>query len=107
MPATVLDQTANGRELSLAIGDRFEVRLDETPTTGFRWRIVSAGTPVCELVGDRFEPPADPVPGRAGSHAWRFHVVAAGRATVELESVRTFQKSANAPSRFRLSVVAG
>jgi inhibitor of cysteine peptidase len=102
----VLTESADGREISLSPGESFEVCLEERPTTGFRWQIVSDGAPLCVLVSDSFAAPKSHVPGRAGHHSWTFRIEHPGRATVELASRRPWEKQKPPARAFRLTVIA-
>jgi predicted secreted protein len=99
-----LNESANGREIHLTRGATFEVRLQERPTTGFRWRLMSDGTPTCVLVGDAFEAPASRTPGSPGQHSWRFRAEHAGPAIIELASLRPWDQDAPPARVFRLTV---
>ena len=80
-----------------------ELRLAETPTTGYRWHIAADGAPSCAVVADAFEPPAA-APGSAGRHIWRIEAVHTGQCHFELRYERSFQAGA-APARiFTLDV---
>jgi predicted secreted protein len=100
----VLTETANGREVSLARGETFELRLAERPTTGFRWRLVTDGAPTCSLVSDSYNAPKSVVPGRAGHHSWIFRIDHPGRATVELAACRSWEAGAPPAKVFRITV---
>ena len=78
-----LDESSNERDIELGVGEAFELRLPENPTTGFRWELVSNGGPACLLQGDHFEP-GDRTPGRGGMHVWQFRVAQAGLAILTL-----------------------
>ena len=36
----VLDETDVGAEVSVEVGEQFEVRLESNPTTGYGWQVV-------------------------------------------------------------------
>jgi predicted secreted protein len=98
-------EEANGREVRLSPGQTFRIALDETPTTAFRWQLVSDGTPTCALVADAFEPPADDRPGRPGRHFWTFIVRERGACAVALELQR--EKSPAEPAKtFRITIAS-
>ncbi len=101
----VLTELANGRHLELAVGDTFEIRLQERPTTGFRWQIVADGSPICTVMTDSFTPPRKNVPGQAGQHAWKLRVEGSGRATIELALRRQWEPDAAPAQVFRITVV--
>ena len=94
-----LDETYNEREIELRVGEEFEIRLPENPTTGFRWRLVSNGEPVSVLQSDFFEP-SDSTPGRGGSHYWRFQAAQVGLGNIDLVYQRSFEQEETPARRF-------
>ncbi len=100
------DESANGSEITVQPGERFELRLKETPTTGFRWRLTSDGSPICVLESDSFEAPHENIPGRAGRRIFVFHVEHGGHATIELIAQRPWEKGTSGGALFQLSIVA-
>ncbi len=97
------DETANGNEVRLRVGEELEIVLAETRTTGYRWDVVETGAPVCRFVRDAFEA-GDPTPGAPGRHTWRIAAAQAGAATVALAYRRPFGGGEPA-RRFTLRVV--
>jgi len=102
----IYDESANGSEVTVRPGERFEVRLKETPTTGFRWRLTSDGSPICDLVSDSFEAPHENIPGGPGRRIFIFQVEHGGRAMIELTSQRSWEKDASGGALFRLTITA-
>ncbi len=98
-----LDESYNEREIELRVGEEFEIRLPENPTTGFRWSLVSNGEPVCVLQSDFFEP-SDRTPGRGGSHYWRFQAAQVGLGNIDLVYRRSFEQQETPARRFTLHV---
>jgi len=98
------DETASGDEVRVRVGQELEVVLSETPTTGYRWKVVSDGAPVCRIERDEFQAPS-PTPGAPGRHIWTFSAAQAGAAGIELAYRRSFGASEPA-RRFTLRVVA-
>ena len=98
-----LNESYNEREIELRAGEEFEIRLPENPTTGFRWRLVSDGEPVCVLQSDFFEP-TDRTPGRGGSHYWRFLAAQVGLGNIDLVYRRSFEQQETPARRFTLQV---
>lgn len=94
-----------------APGERFDIRLEANPSTGYQWEI---GTPlddkIVRLVGSDFQrgPTASPsasaadgaapLVGQGGIETWRFEAVAHGRTTIELIYRRPWEKDV-APAR--------
>jgi inhibitor of cysteine peptidase len=103
MQIVQVDESADGQEIGISVGGTLEVRLPESPTTGFRWDLVSGGQPVLEPAGEEREP-AERTPGSGGWHRWRFRAEQEGMGGIELQYVRLWESDA-APARvFRLDV---
>jgi inhibitor of cysteine peptidase len=86
----VLDERANGSRVELRPGAAVVLRLDENPTTGYRWQVDSSGAPVLALQGDQYEAPPRSKAGAPGQHVWSFRAVAAGSGLVQLSYRRRF-----------------
>lgn len=87
---TAVDERANGTRIEVRAGTEMELRLDENPTTGYRWRLDRAGAPQLALVEERYEAPAAGAVGAAGHHLFRFVAAAPGNAKLQLTYVRRF-----------------
>ncbi len=98
-----LDETADGKEVRLRVGEELEIALRETRTTGYRWEVVDGGAPACRIVQDSVEPGRG-APGASGLRVWRLRAAQAGAATVALEYRRPFGGGEPA-RRFTLRVV--
>ncbi len=98
-----IDEGFLGRTVDLAMGQVMELRLEENPTTGFRWSVVSDGAPACEVVASRFQAKGT-APGRGGEHAWQFRAVRAGECDIELLYRRAWDQSAEPARVFKVRV---
>jgi inhibitor of cysteine peptidase len=98
-------EKADGTEVDLRVGESFEISLPENPTTGHRWTLKTNGVPVCILINDMFSSESSR-PGAGGMHRWKFKVVASGKATIEMASVRRWETVPPART-FRLHLRAG
>lgn len=90
-----LDARADGHLLNLAVGEVISIRLEENPTTGYRWRVDSSGAPALALDLDNYEASPGGATGSPGHHVWRFRAVTAQTATIRL----SYQRRAGAPAR--------
>lgn len=106
MAMQVIRENSNGRELALARGLTFQIRLEENPTAGYRWQVVADAAPTCTLVGDSYEAPAGRAPGRPGLHSWTFRVQQAGKASIELIMRRSWESGAPPAKAFRVTIKA-
>jgi predicted secreted protein len=96
-----VDERADGRRIDLPLGEVLEIRLEENPTTGFRWHLAAGGGPACVASGDSFEA-AGRRPGQGGQHVWRFRAAKPGEAAIELHYARAWQPGEPAGRRFGL-----
>jgi inhibitor of cysteine peptidase len=86
-----INKTQSGADVEVILGEPFEVRLPENPTTGFRWKIHASGAPTVEVEADSFQPP-DGAVGAGGTHRWRFRTAQAGVATLEMDYGRSWEQ---------------
>src|SRR5215467_3153969 len=84
------DEHAHGHKIYIHIGEVFEIRLPENPTTGFRWRFEANGEPCCSVLDDHFEPTTQNLPGQGGYHQWYFKAVQVGLGSITLVSERSW-----------------
>jgi predicted secreted protein len=86
-----IDETANGRDVHLRVGDELKLTLPENRSTGYKWQLVRLPGAALHLVSDTFEPNIAPRPGSAGARYWIFKAYEAGQATIELRSKRSWE----------------
>jgi inhibitor of cysteine peptidase len=98
-----VDQSYNGHEVTLAVGQVMEVSLSENPTTGFRWDLKTKAEPACELVASTFASSGGH-PGNGGIHRWQFRAVRPGSGEIELEYRRSWEKDAAPAKVYKLGV---
>ena len=82
-----IDESFDNKSVTLPVGDTIELSLAENPTTGYRWTLARAGSPICELKGDEFVSPGQK-PGEGGTHNFTFAVRATGETSIALQSRR-------------------
>ena len=98
-----IDESYDGREVDINVGDVAEVKLAENPTTGYRWVFASKPEPVCQVADDSFEP-GGTASGAGGTHRWKFEAVSSGTGAVKLEYRRPWEKNAAAGQTFTLNI---
>lgn len=105
-PPLELDESVNGREVPVAIGQTIALSLPENPTTGFRWELGDNGQPACTPLGEDFTESTTGGVGRGGTRRWLFKAVAAGSSSIALVYRRAWEK--REPERtVRFSVLVG
>ncbi len=101
----VLDRTSTGQPLSAALGDLVVVRLDEIPTSGYRWEVTGFDPAILAPSGDEFNPSAGSRTGGGGQHGFRFTVVGAGRTALRLVCRRPWEPETDAVEELNATVV--
>ena len=86
-----IDKPMSGGEVEVKLGDSFEVRLPENPTTGYRWRLNPSGGPAVEVQEDSFEHSGGPY-GAGGIRHWRLRAVAEGTAELTMDYRRGWEQ---------------
>jgi inhibitor of cysteine peptidase len=84
-----IDERAKGALIRLSVGDFIRLRLGENATTGFRWKVVDDGAPVCVLTGDAVEP--GHAAGAAGVRTLQFEAIGRGDGRIELVRGRAWE----------------
>lgn len=103
----VVGPAANGAQRAVHRGDRLVVRLPSNPATGFAWTVETSARPVLVLTSRSFVPPPDGGRvGAPGTSVLRFRVAAAGRRTLRLAYVRSWERGVAPADTFTLRVVA-
>lgn len=98
------DESSEGQEIVLSVGDKLELSLDENPTTGFQWQLTAKGEPVCELESDSFLEPSSSLVGRGGEHRWRFKAARPGQGEIKLLYRRPWEQEGAAARTYTLYV---
>jgi len=90
----VLTDFDTGHEITVAVGEVFDVELPSNRTTGYNWSEQSTGEVVVEQVGKPVYVP-NPAPfgmvGVGGKEIWRFRATKAGRQTLRLDYARPWE----------------
>jgi inhibitor of cysteine peptidase len=92
MAVIAAGEESNGRTLDVRIGDCIELELPDNPTTGYRWRVVTSGEPVCEKTAERFVADGSK-PGAPGLLRCEFRVLTPGKARIQLDSKRSWSSA--------------
>jgi inhibitor of cysteine peptidase len=105
-----LTSADDGRSLRATPGDEIVVLLAENPTTGYRWHGQVHGKAVA-LEADGYRPPpapesSEPVFGRGGQREFRFRVLTAGSAVLELKLWREWEGESSVLERVTVTVEA-
>jgi len=85
----VLDGADSGAEVSLDVGDQFDVELEANPTTGYSWELGPLPDGL-QLVSSDFQEPSGSLVGASGTQLFVFDVVGPGSGILRFEYVRVF-----------------
>jgi inhibitor of cysteine peptidase len=97
-----LDVAADGRVVTLVVGQGLRLRLAENPTTGYQWSVSSSGDLLLE--SNVFTPTGAAV-GGGGLRELRWRARAAGSNPVTLVQRRAWEPIDKAIGRFAITVV--
>lgn len=82
------------------VGEEIVVRLDEAPTTGYRWQPEVQGL---ELLDDRYEQPSG-TQGGTGRRVLHYRATAVGSAEIRADERRPWEASSVGQFRVRITV---
>jgi inhibitor of cysteine peptidase len=85
----VIDGGDIGTEITVGVGEEFELRLESNATTGYAWQVVEQPDAIA-LVSSDYEAPDTSLVGAGGMEVFVFEGVAEGSGELRLEYVRSF-----------------
>jgi inhibitor of cysteine peptidase len=100
-----LDLRSSGQAVTVAPGDRLEIRLEENPTTGFRWYIEDDKNGVLILEDDAFTRPPSGASGAGGTRDLVFKVAKQGQSMLRASYRRSWETQ-KPQATFELTVTA-
>ena len=98
-------ESDNGREFTLARGDRLEISLPATPGTGYTWQAAPIAGARVKPVGDTRFKPDSAMPGASGHEIFRFSAEASGTSTLEMRYVRPWEKDSPPAKVFSILLI--
>ncbi len=99
-----IDETANGREVHLRVGDELKLSLRENRSTGYAWQLIDGPDSALHVIADSFETAATSRPGTPGERHWTFRAFDSGHAHIELQSKRSWEDGPSG-KRFKCNVL--
>jgi len=82
-----IDESNNGEQIELALGEVLAVRLESNPSTGYVWEIDELDESVIRQIGEavfELSVPDNPPPGTGGWATYRFEAVGEGKSELRL-----------------------
>lgn len=90
--------------MEVPLGEDFEVRLDENPTTGYRWTVELSSQDVATLTRSDFIRSAGGGFGAGGTRIFTFHAAKAGSLSLDFKNWREWAGKDSAAARFIITV---
>lgn len=101
----ILTHADNGKSIEVLVGVPLSVRLDEAPTTGYRWHLDIDGDAV-SMRSSRFEEKAEKVVGGGGQASFDLSVNRPGRATLRFKLWREWEGNSSIIQRVIIDIEA-
>ena len=98
-------ESDNGREFTLARGDRLEISLPATSGTGYTWQAAPIADALVKPVGDTKFKLDNAMPGASGHQIFRFSIEASGTGTLELRYIRPWEKGTPPAKVFKILLI--
>jgi inhibitor of cysteine peptidase len=99
----VLTSADNGTTIPLHPGNTGELRLPETPTTGYRWTIDST-PPYLVIKEGEFSAVSSPTIGGGGERRWVIQAKTTGSATLTLKRWRDWEGESSVVERYQVTL---
>jgi inhibitor of cysteine peptidase len=88
---TLIDARDKREAVSIDLGDTIYVRVEENPTTGYRWSVDEFDADLLQQEGSDFKLPPDAGVGAAGQRTFTFRATRRGRGRMALKLWREWQ----------------
>lgn len=97
-----LSRSDDNSSVELAVGETFDVALEENPTTGYRWSVETSPPDALVLDGDEFSAAGAGI-GAGGQRRFRFRAARAGTFTLSCRNARPWEPAATSMDTFRVT----
>ncbi len=85
--------TDPAKPIEVKKGETFSIHLASNPTTGFKWQLAGPlDSSTLIEAGHEYSRPASRLAGAGGKEIWKFRAVDKGKAVIEMEYVRPWEK---------------
>ena len=99
-----LTRADNGNAVALGVGDRLVLRLEENPTTGYRWALETHDDNVVSLLHQEYGTSPHAAVGGGGQRSWTFIAQKAGTDTLQLKLWRPWEGESSITRRFTVTL---
>ncbi len=105
MSEIIFQAEDNGRVAQIPIGRRFRIRLEENPTTGYKWSQPDFAADCLRLESDEYIRHEGAGVGGGGVREFGFIPIAECRTTIHLTKRRPWETGVTPGATFELSIV--
>ena len=82
-----------GEPIKVKAGQRFTIRLESNPTTGYGWQLAGPlDQTVVQCVTNIYEAPDSKLMGAGGHEIWTFRAIGEGQAEISMKYVRPWEQ---------------
>ena len=92
-----------GEPIKVKVGQRFTIRMESNPTTGYGWQLSKDLDNIIVLITNTFIPPDSKLCGAGGHELWTFKAVEQGQTNILMKYVRPWEK--DQPARTNVFMV--
>lgn len=105
MPDSTFQAKDNGKTVSIPVGQRFRLELEENPTTGYRWSVPEFDQKCLVLESNEYTPAGGAGIGGGGVRQFGFAVKSPCRTKIHLMNKRPWEKDAAPEATFEITVI--
>jgi inhibitor of cysteine peptidase len=106
MPDLVFQDKDNRKVVTIPVGARFRIRLDENPTTGYKWSSPEFDSHCLRLGSDEYKRYPEAGIGGGGIREFEFTATSECRTTIRLALRRPWETDVAPEATFELTVAA-
>ena len=104
MPDLTLTEQDSGKSTKVPVGTRVNIRLQENPTTGYRWSLRDFKSEFLALESDEYESATGSGIGGGGIRHFLFVAKAAGTTMITLKNMRAWESEEQAAKTFSVVI---
>jgi inhibitor of cysteine peptidase len=104
MSEVTLTEADNGKSIAVSLHEKVILRLNETPSTGFRWAVAMGDNEIIKLSGSDYNQTSGSAVGGSGHRVFVFEVKRSGSAHLLLKLRREWEGDKSIASRFEVTI---
>jgi len=104
MSEMIIVQNDQGKTFEVCQGDPIMIRLEENPTTGYRWEIASVNQQIVEIVESNYEIASGGGIGGGGTRLFQLRAKSPGTTNFELNLRRSWEPENHVIDRFSVNI---